>query len=282
MRKSYDRHGLDESLFDPTAPLGVPRRYRHEECSRGKRPCLIITRTESGWFYCCHRCGIRGYRGLDGLSPAAVRQWFGSRRTPPPRAEAREVRLPDDFTPELPPAALAWFLAFGLDEGMLSEYRIGYSHAYARMIFPVYMRGRLCYWQGRTFGPITGDNPKWLSVRLPRHEDVWFVARRRRAEDHGVGPEVVVVEDILSALKVSYVRTAVALLGSYIPDSLMWRLRDRGAGVTLWLDRDKTDRALHYMRRFRAIGVPTRIRSTTMDPKAYSPDRIQTILSSSS
>lgn len=265
---------LPDELFDPEAPIGLPVRYLHESCSKGKGPCLLVTRTDTGWVYYCHRCGLKGFRGLDGMPMEKIKKWWEAKKNVPKQVE-RTVRLPSDFTLDLSkhPKAGAWLMSLGITDFQIQEYRIGYSRYFDRLIFPVYMGGKLVFWQGRTFHHVTRENPKWLSVRVPRNQDVWFTA-----PCHSGCDRVVLVEDILSALKVSNVAHAVALLGVYIPDTLMWRLLKSKKEVVIWLDQDKTDRSLHYTLRFRSAGIPTSMRSTPLDPKKHTIKQLEEIL----
>jgi hypothetical protein len=268
--------GIPENCFDPEAPIGQAVRFRHDspDCSRGKDSCLIVTRTESGWKFYCHRCGAKGVRGLDGLPPDKMKKWYEAKKNVPKQTE-KVVTLPRDFTLDLTkhPKAYAWLMTLGITDEQIRKFRIGYSRYFDRLIFPVYMDGKLVFWQGRTFNPITKENPKWLSVRVPRDQDVFFIA--------GGDPlpnTIVLVEDILSAIKLSTVCHAVALLGVYIPDKLMWRVKKSGLHAVIWLDQDKTDKSLWYCNRFRAAGIPTRVRSTTLDPKKYTTKQLKEIL----
>lgn len=275
-RCHYEEDLIPEECFDPEAPIGEARRYRHDtkDCSQGKDSCLIITRVDAGWTYYCHRCGAKGFRGLDGLPPAKLKQWWEAKKNVPKQVE-KVVRLPSDFTPDLSkhPKAYAWLMSLGITDQQIEHYGIGYSRYFDRLIFPVYMDRKLVFWQGRTFRPVTRENPKWLSVRVPRNQTVFFSAKGPCSSD-----TVVLVEDILSAIKISNVTHAVALFGVYIPDLLMWRIHKSKLQAVIWLDQDKTDRGLHYMARFRAAGIPTRVRSTPLDPKKYTPKQIKEIL----
>lgn len=274
-RCNYDR-ALGEEYFDPTAPLGEARRYRHDtpDCSKGKDSCLIVTRTDSGWKYYCHRCGLRGVHGLDGLPPDKIQRWYKTRKDVPRQTE-QVVSLPQDFSRDLTrfPKGYAWLMSLGISDEQIKKYQIGFSPYYNRLIFPVYMGGKLVFWQGRTFHTVTKSNPKWLSVRVPRNQDIFFLAAGPAESQH-----IVLVEDILSALKVSNVDHSVALLGVYIPEALMWRIKKAGLGAVIWLDQDKTDRSLYYSHRFRSAGIPTRVRSTSLDPKKYNVQKIKEIL----
>jgi hypothetical protein len=275
-RQEVPYEKLNDDLFDPEAPIGIPRRHRHDtpSCSSGKDPCLIITRREAGWDYYCHRCGIKGRRGLDGLPPSTLLKWYEARKDKPIQV-FKEVSLPEDFHQDLSkhPKALAWLLKMGITQLQIEEFKIGYSRYFDRLIFPVYMKSKLVFWQGRTFKPETKDNPKWLSVSVPRRQGVWFTAACHEGSD-----TVVLVEDMLSAMKVSNIAHSIALLGVYIPDLLVDKLQKSGKKVVVWLDRDKTSLSLKHAAKLRGRGIETRMRSTSLDPKKYSIQQLKEIL----
>ena len=76
-----------------------------------------------------------------------------------------------------------------------------------------------------------------------------------------------IVEDILSAIKVGRVSNSISLLGAYIQDSLALSLR--GYTIYIWLDSNKYTESLKYLRRFRSFGIDCRIIHTDKDPKCY-------------
>lgn len=268
-----------EEYFDTEAPLYVPMRFLHD-CSKGKDPCLIVTRHPTHWKYFCHRCGLKGMRKVDNLPPGEVVKLWNANRIykNKPEQETPDVRLPGDFTNDIvmyTPKGYAWLLQYGITDEEISLYNIGYSPYYKRIIFPVYQEDELVYWQGRL---INGDDegPKWLNIKKKGRENIYFYAPC--LADKKIGG-VVLVEDIVSAIKIARVAESIALLGSYIPDKLLLSLKDRI--VFIWLDEDKRLSAMKNVLRFNSVGIKVKLRVTKKDPKCYEEEGIWRILNKS-
>lgn len=212
--------------------------------------------------------------------------------------EGRVLRLPYDFTTRINPRGLTWLYRYGITDEEIAQYNFGMSPSMNRLILPVYEKGELIYWQGRNLGEVTKDNPKYLNMRAGGR-DVIFSSNnlssnnldpvdtsRQYTQRRGNGgldctssdSVCVLVEDILSAIKVGRIVQSIALLGSYIPESLYRKLHKFSA-VKIWLDYDKLSNSIKYSRRLSSVvGVPTRPIITTLDPKEYTTQEIKEIL----
>jgi len=81
---------------------------------------------------------------------------------------------------------------------------------------------------------------------------------------------IVLVEDAMSAIKVSRQFDAMPLLGSSLSYEKIMILKHSGHGkIFVWLDHDKYNNALTIAERFKNIGVPTEVICTDLDPKMY-------------
>lgn len=86
-------------------------------------------------------------------------------------------------------------------------------------------------------------------------------------EDSGV---VVVVEDLVSAIKVSRQFAAMPLFGSYFPSHIMARVKNAGAKMCIiWLDEDKYGKGMEYAQDLGKL-MPAVAVHTYLDPKACS------------
>lgn len=265
-----------DKYFSLDAPLYVNVRFRHDECSAGKDPCLIVTRFPTHWKYYCHRCKWSGEKVIENLPPEdIVKLWKANQiKRGVPNQQSDEVRLPLDFTNEIYekcPKGAVWLMKYGITPHEISKYNIGYSPTYKRIIFPVYQNNELVYWQGRTVNEVTKDNPKWINIKQRGRKDIYFRATA------GNAVTIVLVEDIISAIKVARHSECVALLGSYITDDLILSLALHR--VLIWLDEDKKNEAVKYLMRMKSLGIAATLRVTSKDPKEYSTDEIKEILS---
>jgi hypothetical protein len=274
-------------LCDPEAPLNVPRRLRHDEpsCSAGKDSCLTITRTERGWKYFCHRCGEGGFIDLKGLSTRLTGLFArgtlqgGYRRSSllaGPIGAQRKVELPKDFTTEIPADGLVWLYRYGLTRTEIKHFKLGYSPSWHRVILPVYDKdAALIYWQGRYLGDYRKDKTtKYINQWNASRERIYFFN-----EAHSIEKGIVLVEDILSAIKVGRVVNSVALLFATIPRLLISNLVGQGyLKIWLWLDSDKAEYTARALIRLRNFNYPVRRVYSPKDPKCYTESSIKTFL----
>lgn len=259
---------IPEAFFDPTVPLWVPKRYRHSVCSEGKDKALIITRIEDGWIYKCHRCGKKGIKPLAGISPRKYQLWQ-KHYDAKPYHTVSTIELPPDFTQKIPAKGLSWLYKNGADDQDILKWKFGYSPGLDRVILPVINRQDLMYWQGRYLGiPDKVKYPKYINVSRHGRDSVYFW------NDQSKEDQIVLVEDILSAVKVGHCCDSVALLYAYVPDDLVFNLSQVYPKIYLWLDWDKNHEVLDRVKRFRTFGVNCKCIMTPKDPKKYDEDFI--------
>jgi DNA primase len=104
------------------------------------------------------------------------------------------------------------------------------------------------------------------------------VFQSKTEEDKGTKGRVVVVEDIMSAIRVGEVVNTISLLGTKA-DTNQINTLSRFDNVITWLDSDRAGR--HGSKTIRqAVGLLTNTQDivTELDPKSYSNQQIETIL----
>lgn len=240
-----------------------------ENCPRcgDTRERLYIRRVVGGTVRHCHNNNC--YQGRDAFIPdrertptqtiAYVNQYLtyqGELET-----TVKEIRLPKDFTSVIPNVGLHWLYKYDITDEEIESFGIGWSDSYQRLILPVYQNGSLIYWQGRTFRPITKDNPKYMNIRQSGCKSVFFTRTKKGSK------ELCVVEDILSAIKVGRYVNSLALLGSYFPSSI-YPLYRHFEQIYIWLDSDKLTTAIKEARRLSATsGQQVKVVRSQLDPK---------------
>lgn len=255
------------NYFNQALPIGESERFNHtsDTCS-GDSESLVVTRIAGGWQYYCHRCGWQGiHRGKS--SPSETKAALNLQL----QNDDGKFWLPPQLSSQLPSAATLWLSKYGITEQEIKRYGIKYSHYLNRLILPVYDdKGEMVYWQGRNLGAITEENSKYLNLSVPG-KDVFFTCN--------TGQQIVVlVEDILSAIKVGRVAGSIALLGSYVAHSVASMLK--GKKVVVWLDDDKYVEAIKYAAKLRAVHNIDAVNLRTMkDPKEYDEKQIRGYLS---
>lgn len=191
------------------------------------------------------------------------------------------LALPGDYTSDLPDPAICWVAKAGVSSDIRAHYGIGWSPSLGRVILPVYQGGKLQYMQGRSLDPKI--KPKYLnkggtSVRAVVFWSDPAVLLPSSSPDPGL---CVIVEDMLSCIRVGRVQHAASILGTTLTDERTATLMQRFSRFIVWLDGDK---AGHEGRRkaYRKLmlqGADVQWRCTAKDPKLYTNRQIKEIIS---
>jgi len=262
---------LSHSYFH-NEPVGEEIRFSHEECN-DTRDRLYVKRTRTGYLYHCHNCGLNGWvHGKRSLSPKETLQAL---EKPKKNQVVKDVKLnlPHEFTTQLSPKAQIWLEKYGITDDEANKFRFGMLPHRNRLLLPVYdSNDSLVYYQTRYLDKPTKQNPKYLNVRASGAKNVFFICNHRATD------LCILVEDILSAIKVGRQVDSIALLGSYIPPRIVDILQGY-ARVCIWLDPDKRAEALKYSKQLNALlGVPVTPIISPKDPKEHSNVEIATFV----
>jgi len=254
--------------YDDWLPLaeqlkeGQKRRVPHE-CGEGK--VMIIEHKAEGYSAYCHRCVDKGWKPHGRRSLEKQLQTYKERNSD--IAFTNIIQLPADFSTTIDPAGLRWLGAGGITNHLIDKYGIGYSDYYGRVILPVYMDGKLVYYQARAVHK--NQSPKYLNPIADKGA-IRFVA--------GQGRVVVVTEDILSAIRVGEVTgyTGSALLGTSASTADINYLNSFDV-IMVWTDPDEAGRkaAKKIVRSMSLLGRTVIDIQTDVDPKIL-PHRIIT------
>ena len=189
--------------------------------------------------------------------------------------------LPDDYSRHLPLVALEWLKQYEITAQETHKHRMGWSNEgkvifkdtkrecdyKPLLIFPVYdIYGNLTMWQARYFG----DNPKAPKYYTRGAKDVIHMIG-----EHG---PIVLVEDLISAIKIGRNHRAIPLWGSSINLDLLVRLHHMTDSFLIWLDRDKFKDAQKAANRARQYFKHVEVIATDLDPKCYDNHALQTII----
>lgn len=262
------------------------RRENHEECG-DNRERKYTRRVGTGWVWYCHNCGERGFVNGESTSPSETVQnvirTISSNGAEQRTDEVRRIRLPSDVSQSkdsrglsiIPPTGLAWLYKYEILDEEIKQYNICYSESYKRLILPVYDASGLIYWQGRNLGKVTKENPKYLNIRQSGAKNVYFKIHRHNSVQSDT---LVIVEDILSAIKVGRYYNSLALLGSYFPLDILKEFSDYKK-VFIYLDSDKWKESIKAAKRFNQLtGKQFIVKYHEKDPKALSDKELITFL----
>ena len=208
--------------------LGQKRRVEHD-CGEGKT--MVVSRTERGTSYWCHRCHDKGWipaeRSLADRIAALneATEWDGTAQ------QSLELPGPGKMNPQdWPDAPRLWLYKAGFSNDEIRRHGWYWNPKMERVILPVKVDGKTIYWQGRGFDTA---RPKALNPTVNREG---LVAK------YGRGDWIALTEDILSAAKVGGVGEAWALLGTVLSYSTALALSEAGRPVLLMLDDDPAGR----------------------------------------
>lgn len=159
---------------------------------------------------------------------------------------------------KLLPEHLKWLLGYGLTEKEIGNF----SYAYKRVVKGYEIPCNLLvfintdnYWLGRNFGDV---GVRYLS------------SGEKPLIKYGTNPDIVVfVEDVISAIKVSRVATAIPMLGAKIPAQWLEQVREYNR-VVIWGDYDKKIDNIYAARKAsEVLGKQVQSVITEKDPKAF-------------
>lgn len=189
---------------------------------------------------------------------------------------ATEIVLPSDVSLELPLEARQWLEQYQLSRLDLQQNHVMWSERWSRIVFPYFDSTGLLAWQGRYIPcgknhvEVNGKAPaKWFSQGLI-HEIVHPVKVIKR--------EAVLVEDIVSAIKVSKFVGAIPIFGSSISNKQLLRLKTVVDRVWYWMDPDLRSKSVKMASTARMFGLDAHVIFSDKDPKEESIETIRTKL----
>lgn len=234
---------------------------RHESCPRcGSKDNLGVWSDGHKWCFGCH---------YYEASPESIETY----KTRMEHFTNHDIEAPEldtsDFHPAIPDEALAWLRKYGISDTEIKHYELCWNRKTSSLVFPVFnSRKKLVYYQERYFGP-DKDKPKYIT-RGSKTQQLMYII------NNNFPKTLVLVEDYVSAIKVSRYCSASPLLGSNISSRASKWVAERFNRVRLWLDMDKAVESLREASRLPVNDV--RVVLTPLDPKEYSTGEIVKIL----
>lgn len=212
----------------------------------------------------CFACGY--YVPINGQTVAQI----GVKLQQQEKESKNAVVLPSDYTPCLPTIALERLDKFSITHKEILANKLGWSQQYERLICPVYsVSGQLLFFQGRSFNP---KEPR-KAINFGSPEDTFTILGGNHPSLN-----VVLVEDIVSAIKVSRHECCMPLWGSNISNERLVKLAKIADKLIIWLDHDKARYSI--ARRIKAQSLFDEARSiiTLCDPKEYTDFEMKNLL----
>lgn len=178
------------------------------------------------------------------------------------------IILPADVTTELPYEARQWLNKYELTRLDISRNHIMWSEKYSRIVFPYFNEAELLAWQGRYIGE-DKTKAKWFS-QGKIHEIIYPLQVHQR--------QAVLVEDIVSAIKVSKIRGAIPIFGSSVSTKQILRLKSIVDEVWFWLDPDMRGKSLKLAHISNTLGLTAHTIFSDKDPKEHSLEKISILV----
>lgn len=211
----------------------------------------------------CYSCGYTVHAGI-GSKLAAANELTTS----------KGVSLPNDATQDIDFEPLSWLSEYEIYWDEVKEFNIQWSPSRKLLIFPVYgMKDQLIAWQGRSFG---ASGPKYFSMGCIH--DIWSYFDQHSTKRPKDG--IILVEDMLSAIKVSRQYRVMPLFGSNVTRPQLNRMHFLGDNLIFWLDYDKAQESMALALKARQIGFDTGVIISEKDPKDYDNEEINQFVES--
>lgn len=243
---------------------------RHEQCPQCKdngddtsRDNLGVWSDGHAW---CFKCGYRISNGQTlNLESLRIRnqETINKKNNDP-------VTLPSDYrTDFIAQVALDWLRTYQITDKEIQDNRFGWSKANESLVLPVFdLFGNLLMYQERLFGQ--GAYRKYLTRGFP--DSVYHIL--------GTSADcLVVVEDLLSAIKVGRVTSAMPLWCGWLSPKRMKTISMGYKKLVIWLDPDKAKDSVKFKQRALPFFEDVKAVITDQDPKCFTTEQIQHIIS---
>lgn len=232
----------------------VIRKERCPECARlgNDRSGDNLAVYSDGHTY-CYRCGH--HSGRKTISQPVERN-------------STTIALPSDVTSELPYEAKRWLDQYQLARLDIQQNNIMWSEYWRRLIFPYFNDTGLLAWQGRLFGDATNVQAKNSKGELCLEK--WYSKGQIHEIIHPLkvqSREAVLVEDIVSAIKISRHKGAIPIFGSTISPKHFLRIKKIVDKVWIWLDPDMRTKSVKMASTAKLLGLDARVIFSDKDPK---------------
>lgn len=251
-------------------PTGHSVRFRH--C--GKDSAASAFNNEDGYSFYCHRCGDHNFQSVGYQNYKELLEIRKRNEEAKQVLQSSTVKLPYDFTTDIPPEGMLWLLKASITPYMAKEAGFGWTPYFKRVVLPVYMNDDLVYYQARAV--LKGQDPKYLNPKVDRASILYW-----NRLSTGTATRVIVTEDILSARRTFLAQTTcdtVSILGTKITLQQANQLAEYDR-VTMWLDPDKAGRNGDMkIRRLLNLATDTDYISLDKDPKLLTNMQIQEAL----
>lgn len=247
---------------------------KHTSCDKcGSSDAKALYKGGSSFCFSCRRPG-----GGD-ISPYVFNNLHGE-------ALDEQIVLPVDAGFNYSSNCLDWVFNYGVTVDELIKHKVYWSTSREQLLFTFYdEEGTLLLWQARNFGPPKeGRKPlKYFTKGKP--DSILPIYRRMgnvlgRDESSSM-PSLVIVEDCISAIKISRYASAMPVLGSSMSSAKLTRLSHLPGlhRALVWLDGNMFHKAQAIVGKLQMLGIEAKAIYTELDPKEYDDNFIRQTIS---
>lgn len=249
-------------------------------CKTGKgNDRLYLTRKGSTLLCYCHHCGDKGVFNLERRHESSYTGHYDKKLSD---VKSKKVEYPVDSTfvmSEWSLPARNWLEKYGLDSHDASRGGLAYSPYRNRVIIPGWRidNNDIGLIQMRS---LDGSEPKYYNL----HSRVPCTALEICVGSDPVPDKLVLVEDMLSCLKVSHVADSMCLFGTNMADQLVTHylktMSHKYEAIVVWLDNDNTQVRKKRLEIFKKLSTygDTKVVTDLSDPKGYDAEKIREVL----
>lgn len=178
--------------------------------------------------------------------------------------------LPIDISKNIPIDPYKWLKQYGITTKEIEDNSLSWSGSREMLIFPFFgeTKDDVLFWQGRYFPART---PKVFTSGFPdKHLSIH--------SNENDSSSVVVVEDSISAIKVSRVLNSSELLGSNLSKHKAMALSRQFDNLYIWLDSNKFQASIKFSQMYKPLFKQVVVVYSEKDPKEYSTQDIGAFL----
>lgn len=238
-------------------------------------PSLLISHNKSGYSCYCFKCGETDFHAHEDLTLRRKLQYQQTKEL------FNDIKVPTDivFSNQLSDDTVVWLGKAGVSPELAEHYGIGYSKYYNRAYLPIKdTKGNILFQQWRS---VDGSQPKYINQRGASKDVLFYSDDAKVLPNHKPKERaVVVVEDILSAIRVGRLQKACAMLGTSISNHNLLNIVELYDTIYIWTDSDKAGiKSRKKLRRLFSLYNKTIIDIyTDKDPKLYNNQEIKNVL----
>lgn len=241
-------------------PVGISKKVR---CCSDDRSASA-SHTEKGYVMHCFRCKNTEFEARGTLSISDIN------RIQAEIALTRSRAVPDMFKmvdiAEAPEELLLWYLQCGVSTVDMVVNGVMYDPNTERLVLPVKKNGEILFTQSRS----VRHKPKYINSG--DSDGLMFIPNVFKDKSY-----VVVVEDILSAIKISRVCPVVSTLGTSFSNKHALDIMAMNKTPVMWYDNDKAGRVGCHKAEAKLdlMGIEHRVVRSEQDPKYYNREMIE-------